>query len=71
MNTGGKIIYDINFLLVWREKVLAQVVESTLIVWEDLGSSPMYAYFVCYCFVCYCFKYMLIMLWNNMIFGLY
>jgi len=27
----------------WREKVLAQVVESTLIVWEDLGSSPMYA----------------------------
>jgi len=26
-----------------RGKVLAQVVESTLIVWEGLGSSPMYA----------------------------
>ena len=45
MNTGGKIIYDINFLLVWREKVLAQVVESTLIVWEDLGSNPMFCYY--------------------------
>ena len=30
----------------WHEKVLAHVVESTLIVWEDLGSSPIYANFV-------------------------
>jgi len=29
--------------MLWRGKVLAQVVESTLFVWEDLGSSPMYA----------------------------
>jgi len=28
------------------EKVLAQMVESTLIVLEDLGSSPMYANYV-------------------------
>jgi len=28
--------------LAWRGKVLAQVVESTRFVWEDLGSSPMY-----------------------------
>jgi len=28
-------------------RVLAQVVESTLFVCEDLGSSPMYAIFVC------------------------
>jgi len=34
--------------MLWREKVLAQMVESTLIVWEDLGLSPMYAIFVCY-----------------------
>jgi len=27
----------------WCEKVLAQVVECTLIEWEDLGLSPMYA----------------------------
>jgi len=26
-----------------RGKVLAQVVESTLVVWKDLGSSPTYA----------------------------
>jgi len=32
----------------WRGKVLVQVVESTLIVWEDLGSSPMYANYVLY-----------------------
>jgi len=31
---------------VWCEKVLAQVVESTWFVWEDLGSSPMYANYV-------------------------
>jgi len=30
----------------WRRKVLAPVVESTLIVWEDLGLSPMYANYV-------------------------
>ena len=30
----------------WRGKVLAQMVESTLIVWEDLGSSPMCANYV-------------------------
>ena len=38
-------------LVLWRGKVLAQVVESTLYVWEDLGSSPMYA-FVCYFNLC-------------------
>jgi len=27
----------------WRGKVIAQMVESTLIMWEDLGLSPMYA----------------------------
>ena len=27
-------------------RVLTHVVESTLIVWKDLGSSPMYAYCV-------------------------
>jgi len=27
----------------WRGKVIAQMIESTLIVWEELGSSPMYA----------------------------
>jgi len=30
----------------WREKVLAQVVESTWFVWKDLGSSLMYANYV-------------------------
>ena len=30
----------------WHGKVLAQMVESTLIVWEDLGSSSMYANYV-------------------------
>ena len=40
---GGRIYYDIKLWVVWCGKVLAQVVESTLIVWEDLGSSPMYA----------------------------
>jgi len=30
----------------WREKVLAQMVESTWFVWEDLGLSPMYANYV-------------------------
>jgi len=30
----------------WCGKVLAQVVESTLFVWEDLGSSPMYSNYV-------------------------
>ena len=42
--------YDIKLWRVWRGKVLAQVVESTLIVWEDLGSSPMYVN-LCYCFI--------------------
>jgi len=32
----------------WRGKVLAQMVESTLIVWEDLGSSPMNVNYVLY-----------------------
>jgi len=36
-------LYDINCCLMWRGKVLAQVVESTWFVWEDLGLSPMYA----------------------------
>jgi len=27
----------------WCGKVLVQMVESTLIVWEDMGLSPMYA----------------------------
>jgi len=31
----------------WRGKVLAHVVESTWFMWEDLGSSPMYAILVC------------------------
>jgi len=30
----------------WRRKVLVQVVESTLVVWEDLGSSPKYVNYV-------------------------
>jgi len=34
------------FMTLKRGKVLAQVVESTLIVWEDLGSSLMYANYV-------------------------
>ena len=38
----------------WRGKVLAQVVESTLFVWEDLGLSPMYVncmlYGLLFCF---------------------
>jgi len=50
---GGKIIYDINFLLVWRGKVLAQMVESTLIVWEDLGLSPKYAIYVIFNYHCF------------------
>jgi len=33
------------------------MVESTLIVWEDLGLSPMYANCVCFCY--YCFNDML------------
>jgi len=66
---GSRSLYDIKFWLVWREKVLAHVVESTLIVWEDLGLSPMYANFVLLFFII--FKYMLVMLWNNMIFELY
>jgi len=36
----------INCCLLLCEKVLAQVVESTLIVWEDLGSSLMYTNYV-------------------------
>jgi len=46
--------YDIKLWLVWHGKVLAQVVESTLIVWEELGSSPMYANF---CVIVLLFKY--------------
>jgi len=37
----------------WRGKVLAQMVENALIVWEDLGSSPKYVNYVwsfCYWF---------------------
>jgi len=30
----------------WCGKVLAQMVDSTLIMWEDLGLSPMYANYV-------------------------
>ena len=43
---GRKRLYGINYCLGWCGKVLAQVVESTLIVWKDLGSSPMYANYV-------------------------
>jgi len=39
----------------WCAKVLAQVVESTLIMWEDLGSSPMYANYVLYGLLLFCF----------------
>jgi len=30
----------------WYVKVLAQMVESTLVVWEDLGLNPKYANYV-------------------------
>jgi len=46
-------------------KVLAQMVESTWLCWEDLDSSHMYAN--CVLFNCYYFKYMLIMWWDNII----
>jgi len=39
----------------WRGKVLAQVVEITLIGWKDLGSSPMYASYVLYDLLLFCF----------------
>ena len=39
---GRKHLYDSIYWFMWRGKVLAQMVESTFIVWEDLGSSPMY-----------------------------
>jgi len=42
----------------WCGKVLAQMVESTLIVWEGLGSSPMYANYVLF--------YLLLIFNNNM-----
>ena len=42
----------------WRGKVLAQVVESTLIVWEDLGLSPMYATWMLFK-LCIFFSYIL------------
>jgi len=45
------------------------MVESTLIVWEDLGSSPMYAIYVLFMWF-YIFIYM-IMLWNDMVIKLY
>ena len=41
----------------WRGKVLAQMVESTLIVWEDLGLSLVYAIYVLFNY--YCFNNML------------
>jgi len=47
-------------------KSTSSIDESTLIVWEDLGSSPKYAN--CVLFICfYFFKYMLsmIMKWYN------
>ena len=43
---GRKCLYDIYYCLMWCGKVLAQMVDSTLIVWEDLGSSSMYANYV-------------------------
>jgi len=46
MNASSRSLYDIKFWLVWHGKVLAQVVESTLFVWEDMGFNPMYANFV-------------------------
>ena len=30
---------------VWRGKILAHMVESTSLVWKDLGSSPVYVIF--------------------------
>ena len=49
----GRSFYGINFWLVWRGKVLAQMVESTLYVWEDLGSSPVYAIYVLFNYYCF------------------
>jgi len=46
MNADSGSLYGIKYWLMWCGKVLAQVVESTLIVWEDLDSSPMYANYV-------------------------
>ena len=37
----------------WRGKVLAQMVESTLIVWEDLGLSLVYAIYVLFNYYCF------------------
>ena len=42
----GKRLYGINYGLMWCGKVLAQVVESTFIVREELGSSPIDVNFV-------------------------
>ena len=39
----------------WCGGVLAQMVESTLFVWEDLGSSPMYANYVLFGLLLFCF----------------
>jgi len=52
MRVGGVIMTIIFDGMMW--KVLTQVVESTLIVWEDLGLSPMYA--ICVLFNYYCFN---------------
>jgi len=41
----------------WRGKVLTQVVESTLIVWENLGLSPMHVIYV---------LIVLLLIFNNM-----
>jgi len=54
---GRKHLYGINYCLMWRGKVLAQVVESTWFVWEDLGSSPMYANYVLCLFIDFNDKY--------------
>ena len=45
--------------MVWPGKVLVQVVESILVVWEELGSSPMYANF---CAIVLLFK-----LWSHVL----
>jgi len=39
----------------WCGKVLAQVVESTWFVWENLGPSPMYANYVLDGLLLFCF----------------
>ena len=55
--------------MLWRGKVLAQVVKSTWFVWEDLGSSPIYAIFMCIKLVL--FLCILNMLWSFIIIELY